>query len=381
MFLRGPALIRASNFLNTAAGGACLDEILWEHYRRYSQWEAEDLLKLLYQRHCGCGHFAPAKEAAQARLQQEWAATAADPSFPLWEPIGGGYARLHLAAAKAAGIPGELILRIFCASAMPASEQNYRELEAALTCLQPEAMGISPERWQKCLKTWEEQGKPPVSHSQAYRDAYHPAYRVVTERFARWLPLLACVYAHMQASPKALLAIDGRCGSGKSDLAACLHTLFGAAVVHMDDFFLPIARKTPERLAQPGGNVDIERFCAEVADALRAGQTVRYRPYFCHTGVLGEAISLPDAALTVVEGAYSLHPQSGVPYTLRMFLSVPPQTQRQRILARNGEAQLQRFVQEWIPMEEAYFSAYGIASAADVCYDTQACRVIPPYQV
>ena len=144
----------------------------------------------------------------------------------------------------------------------------------------------------------------------------------------RWLPLLQAIEARLQASESVLLAIDGRSGSGKSDLASCLQMLFGASVAHMDDFFLPAARKTPQRLSQPGGNVDIERFSLEVAEPLRKGQPVCYRPYSCRTGTLGQPIPLPRAPLTVIEGVYSLHPAAGVPYTMSIFLSVPPETQR-----------------------------------------------------
>lgn len=358
-----------------------MDEIIWEQYRRHPQWQAEDLLKLMYQRHCGCGHFAPAESAAQARLQAEWEQTNADESLPLWESIGGGYARLHLAAAKSMGISQALVLRMFLASAaMPAAE-NHEALRQALMALQPEQAGIPADSWHACLAAWEAQGCPAVGHSPTYREAYHPAYRVVLEHFARWLPLLQRLSGSLQGTGRRLLAIDGRSGSGKSQLASCLQQLFGACVVHMDDFFLPAARKTPQRLAQPGGNVDIERFITEVAEPLRKGQAVCYRPYSCRTGTLGEGISLPHAPLTVVEGVYSLHPAADIPYTHSVFLSVSPQTQKERIRARNGEAMLARFVQEWIPLEEKYFSAFGIASKANVCFDTQACQVIQPCQL
>ena len=50
------------------------------------------------------------------------------------------------------------------------------------------------------------------------------------------------------------VAVLGHNGSGKSTMAAVLADVFSASLVHMDDFFLPFEQKTPERLAQPGGN-------------------------------------------------------------------------------------------------------------------------------
>ena len=51
----------------------------------------------------------------------------------------------------------------------------------------------------------------------------------------------------------------------------------------MDDFFLRPEQRTPERYAEPGGNVDRERFLAEVLIPLRAGETVQYRRFDCST--------------------------------------------------------------------------------------------------
>ena len=60
--------------------------------------------------------------------------------------------------------------------------------------------------------------------------------------------------------PRIIAAIDGRCGSGKTTLAAWLMDQFDGNLFHMDDFYLRSEQRTPERLAETGGNVDYERF-------------------------------------------------------------------------------------------------------------------------
>ncbi|MEG2389188.1 MAG: shikimate kinase, partial [Clostridia bacterium] len=45
-----------------------------------------------------------------------------------------------------------------------------------------------------------------------------------------------------------LIAIDGMCGSGKSTLGQRLAEALGGNLLHMDDFFLTAAQRTPERL-------------------------------------------------------------------------------------------------------------------------------------
>ena len=45
-----------------------------------------------------------------------------------------------------------------------------------------------------------------------------------------------------------VIAVDGMAASGKTTLAGLLAQRLDAAVVHMDDFFLPQGFRTPERL-------------------------------------------------------------------------------------------------------------------------------------
>ena len=72
--------------------------------------------------------------------------------------------------------------------------------------------------------------------------------------------LLRRIRALAAAQPRVLVAIDGRCTAGKTTLAASLQAQLECNVFHMDDFFLRPEQRTPERLRQPGGNVDFERF-------------------------------------------------------------------------------------------------------------------------
>ena len=102
----------------------------------------------------------------------------------------------------------------------------------------------------------------------AYRDLYHPAYRLVPASARRFLALFQAIDALLQRQGRARIAIDGNSGAGKSTLGALLAGVYGGNLYHMDDFFLPPQRKTRERLAEPGGNVDRERFFAEVLSRL-----------------------------------------------------------------------------------------------------------------
>ena len=155
-----------------------------------------------------------------------------------------------------------------------------------------------------------------------------------------------------------IVGIDGRCGSGKTTLAAWLMEQFDGSLFHMDDFYLRREQRTPDRMAEAGGNVDYERFREEVTEPLTAGREVLYRRFDCASFSLEEPELFPPKRLNVIEGSYSMHPYFGEIYDLRVFMTVDPAVQKERILRRNGEEKLQRFLAEWIPKEEAYFRKY-----------------------
>ena len=163
-----------------------------------------------------------------------------------------------------------------------------------------------------------------------------------------------------------LVALDGRCAAGKTTLAGALAARYGWSVVHLDDFFPRPEQRTPERLAEPGGNLDRERLLAEALDPLQAGREARYRPFDCRAGRLSEDFRVvPPAQVTLVEGAYACHPALWDRYALRVFLDVDKAEQRRRILARDGPARLEVFLRRWIPLEEAYLAAYDIPRRCD----------------
>ena len=178
--------------------------------------------------------------------------------------------------------------------------------------------------------------------------------------------LTAAIDRLLAEKGRAVIALEGGAGSGKTTLAAMLARRYSAAVFHMDDFFLRPEQRTAERLAEPGGNVDRERFLEEVLLPLHRGETVRHRRYDCAAQALLPPAETPSAALTVVEGSYCMHPALAEYYDLTVFLQIPRELQRARILARNGPKAAQRFFDLWIPLEERYFEATDAAARCDL---------------
>lgn len=171
--------------------------------------------------------------------------------------------------------------------------------------------------------------------------------------------IIGQIHRLMEQGGNVIVAIDGNCTAGKTTLAGELEMRYDCNVIHMDDFFLRPSQRTAERLAQPGGNVDYERFREEVLEKLRLGEPFSYRPYDCSTGQLTEPVPVEPKQLTIVEGTYSQHPYFGDAYDLRLFLHISEQLQAERVRKRPAFLH-KRFFTEWIPMEQQYFRSFRV---------------------
>lgn len=169
-----------------------------------------------------------------------------------------------------------------------------------------------------------------------------------------------------------LVAVDGRCAAGKTTFAAlCAQVFPDCSVFHMDDFFLPYEKRTPERLAAPGGNVDHERAKEELFVPLSQEKTVVFSRFDCASGTLEPPRVFPPRRLSIVEGSYSHHPVLA-PYSgLKLFFTCAPTVQLAR-LTRRAPEKLADFQTRWIPMEESYFKAFDIQGRCDLTVDTTA---------
>ena len=61
-----------------------------------------------------------------------------------------------------------------------------------------------------------------------------------------------------------------------------------------------------------------------------------------------------------------MHPALAPYYTLSVFLNIDSAYQQARILKRNSPAFAKRFFEEWIPLEQRYFSQTQIRERCDL---------------
>ena len=127
------------------------------------------------------------------------------------------------------------------------------------------------------------------------------------------------------------VAIDGMTGAGKTALAAHLSKKFGAPVVHLDDFRLPLSERKPDWETTPGGEMDFERFDEEIVTPWLTKKPLVYSVVDPKSGEITERRALPDGQMFLFEGTYSLHPLIRDFYDLRLFMKVDGQVRASRL--------------------------------------------------
>ena len=183
------------------------------------------------------------------------------------------------------------------------------------------------------------------------------------------ISILAAALAQKPTKPL-VLALDGRCGSGKTTLANALAQQFPASItLHTDDFYLPPAQRIRGWEKTPCANMDLARLRDEALRPAYEGQPVQYRAYSCREGACLPARELAAQPLVILEGSYSHHPLLAGCETLRVFLTCTKEEQTRRLQAREGE-RYASFAARWVPLEEGYFAQYHIAETADFVVDT-----------
>ena len=349
--------------------------ILSLHAQRYPAMELRDYVKLLYQSEFGPGHPVDQEEALES-LKVEFAQAQKEGYAPEYaaEAIGGGLCRSHLDPRLLTMEDLSLLSQCFARSSHPRGTPAgfWSKLGELSAMAWSGELPLDPKELELFLDLYGSQGCPPLHHSETYREAYHPHYRVIDRDLALYAPALRAIDRLLRETDgPVLVAIDGRCASGKTTFAQRAEELFGNCnVFHMDDFFLPPEKRTQERLETPGGNVDYERAAAELFEPLRQGEAVAHRRFDCSTMTMGEPEGIPFRRLTLVEGSYALHPELRDYASLRIFFTCSPEVQLERLGRRETPEKLEQFKTRWIPMEENYFGSLSIEKQSDIVVDT-----------
>ncbi|NMC57315.1 MAG: hypothetical protein GYA50_08855 [Eubacteriaceae bacterium] len=347
-----------------------LIQILINNYKKYPQMQIEDFYKLIYQNEFAGGHLIDDAEGSYKYLKEEFSSlNKHDKSNSIFEDIGNGLVRIYLNSLSDTAISLSTVNKFFVNTAnfVMGSKENFEEkLNIFLKCCRE---GILPYDIKKASYFLDEQkrkGYMHISHSEEYRKAYQPSYRVIKKEYAKYFDIFLIIDEKCKRDEFVYAAIDGRCASGKSTLAEMISGVYDCNIFHTDDFFLPSELRIKTRLEEAGGNIDYDRFENEVIKGLKSKKAFKYQIYDCSKSSLTTFINVEPKKINIIEGAYSMHPKFSDIYQLKIFLHVDKEEQSRRLLSRNGEEIHKRFIKEWIPMEEKYFKEFNIKEKCDL---------------
>lgn len=165
-----------------------------------------------------------------------------------------------------------------------------------------------------------------------------------------------------------LVAIDGCGGAGKSTLASKLAELDASiSIVHQDDFYLSTI--SLDETSDIGANFDWSRLENEILHPLAQNRGGRFQRYDWNTDRLAEWKDIVQGGIVIIEGVYSLRQELLGYYDYKIWLDCPYPLRLLRGIKRDGPAMMEKWKNEWMPMEDRYVTTLKPYSLADIVID------------
>ncbi len=164
-------------------------ELLISHYHAYPKLEVADILKFIFQSAFGCEHLVSSEERALNYINAELERIKNDCSEPRIDALDGNYSRVYLSCLNDRVTP-EVLAKYFCLSAKVEPNGRERLLEKIAIARELIADGTIPlslSDFDELHLAWKAANYPAIHHSTSFREAYHPAYRVIANEYLEYL--------------------------------------------------------------------------------------------------------------------------------------------------------------------------------------------------
>lgn len=185
---------------------------LKEQWKLHPSTQPQDVIKHCYQAAFGAEHLLLDIDKAKAYFSKEYQTVSARSELPLSEPVSDEFCRVNLAAWKAGEQEPEKLFALFAASVCRDDASGTAD-NPAPACTTPDASTkyslsfvsrktvfleylseaealvhaneapFTKKEWDTFYSAYQKSGMPPVHHSEAYRLAEHPAYRLIHREF------------------------------------------------------------------------------------------------------------------------------------------------------------------------------------------------------
>lgn len=320
------------------------------HLNKYPLIQKEDKIKLIYQSTLGPNHLGKTlnKDNIKKRIEQELKDESYDNNIYEW--VSENFIRINLHQYNKQFELNDLI-------------DNFIKSSEII----PYNIDVLKENLNKFLTKEDliNYDYQPISHSNIYRNEYLPHYLLINKDYLTIdLRIKQLDNFINKTKDYSITSLEGKCTSGKSTITKELENKY--TVINIDDFFLSKNKKTKERLNEIGGNIDYElvkETILKIKDAWKENkQVVEYTVFDCtKQAYYTKKITLKNKV--ILEGVYSYHKYFNDLIDYLAYLQVDFDTQIKRVSNRSLK---ERFINEWIPLENRYFDFYKLEDICDI---------------
>jgi uridine kinase len=192
------------------------------------------------------------------------------------------------------------------------------------------------------------------------------SYFIMKRDLVGKLFVLSAIDTLLMKENKVNIAIDGNASSGKTTFSKQLEQIYDCNVFHMDNYFQKSKVNPADELSYYASNISFERIKKEILEPIYNEKPSVIQKMDLRTHTLLEPETIPYKKISIIEGAYSMHPYIIEQFDLKVFMKASYFKQIKRIYQRNGFKKLIQFLRKWIPMENRYFKNLEIESKSDI---------------
>jgi len=159
-----------------------LRRIIKHHAERYPEMQPCDAVKLIFQNEFGGGHLITDREHSLTYLACEYGSIPQEKNMPLYEDIGNGIVRVNIASIDAHNLSIRELNEMFVLSSGTITGSKGSFIQKLRVLEEETGRGIfrfSLNDLEQYMDEYISSGIKPVSHSDEYKKAYNPSYRVV----------------------------------------------------------------------------------------------------------------------------------------------------------------------------------------------------------
>lgn len=158
-----------------------------------------------------------------------------------------------------------------------------------------------------------------------------------------------------------VVAVDGRSGAGKSDLASALAARLGCPVVRLDHLYP----------GWDGLEAGVRLLAAHVLEPLARDERASVPTWSWVRDRPGPVRPVPAASVLIVEGCGALTGAARAHAAVAVWVDAPDDVRRERALARDGETYAPHW-DRWAAQEDLVYAAERPWERADVLVRTAA---------